>query len=96
MIGVVAVAVVSMLLFCCSVVDAVVFAAATAADLFVVRSLFFAVAQAGLQFPGLGYEPVAWYDQFNEFASKNPGGLAQVSAYLPCCFCSCGKFTSLQ
>lgn len=37
-----------------------------------------AVAQAGLHFPGLGYEAVPWYDQFNEFASKNPGGLAQV------------------
>lgn len=29
-------------------------------------------------FPGLGYEAVPWYDQFNEFASKNPEGLAQV------------------
>ncbi|CAN0062726.1 unnamed protein product, partial [Hapterophycus canaliculatus] len=39
-----------------------------------------ATAQAGLHFPGLGYEAVPWYEQFNEFASKNPGGLAQVDA----------------
>lgn len=39
------------------------------------------VAQAGLQFPGLGYEAVPWYDQFNEFASKNPGGLAQLMLF---------------
>lgn len=38
----------------------------------------YAAAQSGFHFPGLGYEAVPWYDQFNEFASKNPGGLAQV------------------
>ncbi|CAN0090003.1 unnamed protein product, partial [Sphacelaria rigidula] len=38
-------------------------------------------AQAGIFFPGLGYEAVPWYDQFNEFASKNPGGLAQLMLF---------------
>lgn len=41
-----------------------------------------AAAQAGFMFPGLGYEAVPWYDQFGEFASKNPGGLAQVGEFL--------------
>lgn len=38
-------------------------------------------AQSGFHFPGLGYEAVPWYDQFNEFASKNPGGLAQLMLF---------------
>ncbi|CAM9167840.1 unnamed protein product [Choristocarpus tenellus] len=41
-----------------------------------------AVAQAGLIFPGLDYQPTAWYDSFGEFASKNPSGLAQVIAFI--------------
>ena len=42
-------------------------------------------AQAGAIFPGLGYEVVPWYDQFNEFASKNPEGLAQVDIEISKC-----------
>ncbi|CAM9168290.1 unnamed protein product [Ectocarpus sp. 8 AP-2014] len=38
-------------------------------------------AQSGFVFPGLGYEAVPWYDQFHEFASKNPGGLAQLMLF---------------
>lgn len=37
-----------------------------------------AAAQAGLVLPGLGYEAVPWYQQFDEFVSKNPSGLVQV------------------
>lgn len=51
---------------------------------FVDQRMINAAAQAGFMFPGCGYEAVPWYDQFGEFASKNPGGLAQVGFSLAC------------
>ncbi|CAM9714761.1 unnamed protein product [Laminaria digitata] len=38
-------------------------------------------AQAGFIFPGLDYEVVPWYDQFSQFAAKNPEGLAQLMLF---------------
>ncbi|CAM9503408.1 unnamed protein product [Ascophyllum nodosum] len=35
-------------------------------------------AQLGIYFPGLGYEAVPWYQQFDEFVAKNPVGLLQL------------------